>query len=150
MAVPGPGPSPPGRVLARRRATSLSLRARRRAAANQQARRGSGGSRRAAWAAMEDVCAKFVSQKISKTRWRPLPAAALQPPDLFATGSWDNEVAGGRARWRGACFPLVGGTCGGTYCPLGPLSLRVERAGARRERCPSRRSLGYALRALHP
>uniref|UniRef100_A0A8D0EY39 Nucleoporin 43 n=1 Tax=Strix occidentalis caurina TaxID=311401 RepID=A0A8D0EY39_STROC len=40
---------------------------------------------------MEDVCAKFVSQKISKTRWRPLPAAALQPPDLFATGSWDNE-----------------------------------------------------------
>ncbi|NXC18029.1 NUP43 protein, partial [Corythaeola cristata] len=41
--------------------------------------------------AMEDVCAKFVSQKISKTRWRPLPAAALQPPDLFATGSWDNE-----------------------------------------------------------
>ncbi|NXF18954.1 NUP43 protein, partial [Rhodinocichla rosea] len=41
--------------------------------------------------AMEDVSAKFVSQKISRTRWRPLPAAALQPPDLFATGSWDNE-----------------------------------------------------------
>lgn len=43
--------------------------------------------------AMEEVCARFVSQKISKARWRPLPAAALQPPDLFATGSWDNEVA---------------------------------------------------------
>ncbi|NXR58640.1 NUP43 protein, partial [Rhadina sibilatrix] len=41
--------------------------------------------------AMEDVSAKFVSQKISRTRWRPLPAAALQPPDIFATGSWDNE-----------------------------------------------------------
>ncbi|NXP06318.1 NUP43 protein, partial [Thinocorus orbignyianus] len=41
--------------------------------------------------AMEEVCAKFVSQKISKTRWRPLPAAALHAPDLFATGSWDNE-----------------------------------------------------------
>ncbi|RMC12945.1 hypothetical protein DUI87_10472 [Hirundo rustica rustica] len=40
---------------------------------------------------MEDVSAKFVSQKISRTRWRPLPAAALQPPDIFATGSWDNE-----------------------------------------------------------
>ncbi|POI23676.1 hypothetical protein CIB84_012576 [Bambusicola thoracicus] len=40
---------------------------------------------------MEEVCARFVSQKISKARWRPLPAAALQPPDLFATGSWDNE-----------------------------------------------------------
>ncbi|XP_062428357.1 nucleoporin Nup43 [Rhea pennata] len=40
---------------------------------------------------MEDVCAKFVSQKISKARWRPLPAGALQLPDVFATGSWDNE-----------------------------------------------------------
>ncbi|NXU51629.1 NUP43 protein, partial [Turnix velox] len=42
--------------------------------------------------AMEEVCAKFVSQKISKTRWRPLPAAAaIHAPDVFATGSWDNE-----------------------------------------------------------
>uniref|UniRef100_A0A8C7A097 Nucleoporin 43 n=1 Tax=Nothoprocta perdicaria TaxID=30464 RepID=A0A8C7A097_NOTPE len=40
---------------------------------------------------MEDVCAKFVSQKVSKARWRPPPAAALRPPDCFATGSWDNE-----------------------------------------------------------
>uniref|UniRef100_A0A8D2LYN5 Nucleoporin 43 n=1 Tax=Varanus komodoensis TaxID=61221 RepID=A0A8D2LYN5_VARKO len=40
---------------------------------------------------MEDVSAKYVSQKVSKTRWRPVPAAALQPPEVFATGSWDNE-----------------------------------------------------------
>lgn len=45
-------------------------------------------------AAMEEVSARFVAQKISKARWRPLPAAALQPPDIFATGSWDNEVSG--------------------------------------------------------
>lgn len=34
---------------------------------------------------------KFVSQKISKTRWRPVPSASLQQPKVFATGSWDNE-----------------------------------------------------------
>lgn len=137
----GPGPSPPGRAHVRRRAPILSLRARRRAAANQQVRRGAGGSRRAAGAAMEDVCAKFVSQKISKTRWRPLPADALQAPDLFATGSWDNEVAGGRARRRGASFPPERGTGGGAPRPLGPLRLRrfawESGAGACRERCPS-------------
>lgn len=119
----GPGPSPPGLAGGVRRAPRLSLRARRRAAANQRARGGaggSGGSRRAAGAAMEEVCAKFVSQKISKTRWRPLPAAALQPPDIFATGSWDNEVAGGRAWSCGASFPPGRGTGG----RLGPPSLR--------------------------
>ncbi|XP_018421147.1 PREDICTED: nucleoporin Nup43 [Nanorana parkeri] len=40
---------------------------------------------------MENIKARFVSQKISKTRWRPEPASSLQPPDLFAVGSWDNE-----------------------------------------------------------
>ncbi|XP_053238121.1 nucleoporin Nup43 [Podarcis raffonei] len=40
---------------------------------------------------MEDVVAKYVSQKVSKARWRPVSAAALQPPEVFATGSWDNE-----------------------------------------------------------
>uniref|UniRef100_A0A8D0GWC2 Nucleoporin Nup43 n=1 Tax=Sphenodon punctatus TaxID=8508 RepID=A0A8D0GWC2_SPHPU len=40
---------------------------------------------------MEDFAAKFVSQKINKTRWLPVPAAALQPPEVFATRSWDNE-----------------------------------------------------------
>ncbi|XP_068135617.1 nucleoporin Nup43 [Hyperolius riggenbachi] len=40
---------------------------------------------------MESMIAKFVSQKISKTRWRPVSASCLQQPDLFAAGSWDNE-----------------------------------------------------------
>ncbi|XP_030053921.1 nucleoporin Nup43 [Microcaecilia unicolor] len=40
---------------------------------------------------MEKFNAKFVSQKISKSRWRPVPSASLLLPDLFATGSWDNE-----------------------------------------------------------
>uniref|UniRef100_A0A3B5MK75 Nucleoporin 43 n=1 Tax=Xiphophorus couchianus TaxID=32473 RepID=A0A3B5MK75_9TELE len=35
--------------------------------------------------------AKYVSQKISKTRWRPVSYSSLQQPDIFATGSWDNE-----------------------------------------------------------
>uniref|UniRef100_A0A3Q2DG96 Nucleoporin 43 n=1 Tax=Cyprinodon variegatus TaxID=28743 RepID=A0A3Q2DG96_CYPVA len=35
--------------------------------------------------------ATYVSQKISKTRWRPVSYSALQQPDIFATGSWDNE-----------------------------------------------------------
>ena len=41
---------------------------------------------------MEEIYAKFVSQKISKTRWRPLPPGSLQTAETFATGSWDNEV----------------------------------------------------------
>lgn len=47
-----------------------------------------------AWVAlsMEEIYAKFVSQKISKTRWRPLPPGSLQTAETFATGSWDNEV----------------------------------------------------------
>ncbi|XP_063773588.1 nucleoporin Nup43 [Pseudophryne corroboree] len=40
---------------------------------------------------MENMVAKFVSQKISKTRWRPVSASSLQQPDVFAAGSWDNE-----------------------------------------------------------
>ncbi|KAL7987690.1 hypothetical protein Chor_006609 [Crotalus horridus] len=40
---------------------------------------------------MEDIVGKYVSQKISKTRWRPVSATALQSPEIFATGSWDNE-----------------------------------------------------------
>lgn len=41
---------------------------------------------------MESVNAKYVSQKISKTRWRPVSHSSLQQPDIFVTGSWDNEV----------------------------------------------------------
>ncbi|NP_001016144.1 nucleoporin Nup43 [Xenopus tropicalis] len=41
---------------------------------------------------MDDkFAAKFVSHKISRTRWRPVSASSLQQPDVFATGSWDNE-----------------------------------------------------------
>lgn len=40
---------------------------------------------------MEEIDAKFVSQKIHKTRWRPLPPGSLQTVETFATGSWDNE-----------------------------------------------------------
>uniref|UniRef100_A0A3Q3FTZ5 Nucleoporin 43 n=1 Tax=Labrus bergylta TaxID=56723 RepID=A0A3Q3FTZ5_9LABR len=40
---------------------------------------------------MDNVNAKYVSQKISKTRWRPVSYSSLQHADVFATGSWDNE-----------------------------------------------------------
>uniref|UniRef100_A0A2K6PJI9 Uncharacterized protein n=1 Tax=Rhinopithecus roxellana TaxID=61622 RepID=A0A2K6PJI9_RHIRO len=40
---------------------------------------------------MEEIYVKFVSQKISKTRWRPLPPGSLQTVETFATESWDNE-----------------------------------------------------------
>ncbi|CAL9691811.1 unnamed protein product [Knipowitschia caucasica] len=40
---------------------------------------------------MDGTVAKYVSQKISKTRWRPVSHANLQQPEVFATGSWDNE-----------------------------------------------------------
>nr|XP_057912868.1 nucleoporin Nup43 [Doryrhamphus excisus] len=40
---------------------------------------------------MDGVNAKYVSQKISKTRWRPVSHSSLQQPDVFATGAWDNE-----------------------------------------------------------
>ncbi|KTF71978.1 hypothetical protein cypCar_00050222, partial [Cyprinus carpio] len=39
-----------------------------------------------------DPIAKYISQKISKTRWRPISPALLQRPEVFATGSWDNEA----------------------------------------------------------
>uniref|UniRef100_A0A8C1UJM9 Nucleoporin 43 n=1 Tax=Cyprinus carpio TaxID=7962 RepID=A0A8C1UJM9_CYPCA len=38
-----------------------------------------------------DPTAKYISQKISRTRWRPVPAGLLQQPEVFAAGSWDNE-----------------------------------------------------------
>ncbi|XP_004083832.1 nucleoporin Nup43 [Oryzias latipes] len=40
---------------------------------------------------MESINAKYVSQKISKTRWCPVSYSSLQQPEVFATGSWDNE-----------------------------------------------------------
>ena len=34
----------------------------------------------------------FVSQKISKIRWKHTSKHALEGSDCFATGSWDDEV----------------------------------------------------------
>ncbi|KAM4694525.1 nucleoporin Nup43 [Discoglossus pictus] len=55
---------------------------------------------------MEDKVAKFVSQKISKTRWRPISASTLQQPDVFATGSWDNEENKVSLWSSGDCGPM--------------------------------------------
>lgn len=41
---------------------------------------------------MADIRVKFVSQKISKVRWRPSENQALPNSDVFASGSWDDEV----------------------------------------------------------
>ncbi len=35
---------------------------------------------------------KFVGQKISKVRWKPQPSGAIASSDVFASGSWDDEV----------------------------------------------------------
>ena len=43
--------------------------------------------------AMAESVAKFVSQKISKIRWRPTSKQVLSESDVFATGSWDNYVS---------------------------------------------------------
>ncbi|XP_070568783.1 nucleoporin Nup43-like isoform X2 [Ptychodera flava] len=40
---------------------------------------------------MADPVVKFVSQKISKIRWRPRAQQGLQASDVFASGSWDDE-----------------------------------------------------------
>ncbi|XP_029652632.1 nucleoporin Nup43-like [Octopus sinensis] len=40
---------------------------------------------------MADMNVKFISQKISKIRWKPVGASSLQKPNLFVTGSWDDE-----------------------------------------------------------
>lgn len=40
---------------------------------------------------MESTNAKYVSQKVSSTRWRPVSSSTLQQPDVFAVGSWDNQ-----------------------------------------------------------
>uniref|UniRef100_UPI00398E4C0B nucleoporin Nup43 n=1 Tax=Pristiophorus japonicus TaxID=55135 RepID=UPI00398E4C0B len=34
---------------------------------------------------------RYVSQKISRSRWRPVSGSRLQAPECFATGSWDAE-----------------------------------------------------------
>ena len=37
---------------------------------------------------------KFVGQKISKVRWKPQPSDAIGSSDVFASGSWDDQVSG--------------------------------------------------------
>ncbi|XP_077868555.1 nucleoporin Nup43-like [Saccoglossus kowalevskii] len=40
---------------------------------------------------MADTVVKFVSQKVSKIRWRPVSHQGLQSSDVFVAGSWDDE-----------------------------------------------------------
>ncbi|ESO85758.1 hypothetical protein LOTGIDRAFT_221179 [Lottia gigantea] len=41
---------------------------------------------------MEELNLKFVSQKISKIKWQPVPKQSLKVADTFVTGSWDDDV----------------------------------------------------------
>lgn len=41
---------------------------------------------------MADIRATFVSQKVSKIRWKNIVKNSLEGPDTFVTGSWDDEV----------------------------------------------------------
>ncbi|KAF4024654.1 hypothetical protein G4228_016660 [Cervus hanglu yarkandensis] len=72
---------------------------------------------------MEEIYAKFVSQKISKTRWRPLPPGSLQTAETFATGSWDNETLSVSQQWTAAHYHTGPGSpscsnapCTGVVC----------------------------------
>ena len=40
-----------------------------------------------------EINVKFVSQKVSKVRWRPRAKQSIQPSDIFASGSWDDDVS---------------------------------------------------------
>lgn len=35
---------------------------------------------------------KYVGHKVSKVQWKPLPSGSIQSSDIFASGSWDDEV----------------------------------------------------------
>ena len=39
-----------------------------------------------------EAVAKYVGYKISRVRWKPQPSGAILSSQLFATGSWDDEV----------------------------------------------------------
>ncbi|XP_013399806.1 nucleoporin Nup43-like [Lingula anatina] len=51
---------------------------------------------------MAEVNAKFISQKISKIRWRPTSQKGLEQSDTFVTGSWDNGAANKVCLWTQA------------------------------------------------
>ena len=36
---------------------------------------------------------KYVGQKVSKVRWKPQPSGAIGSSDVFASGSWNDEVS---------------------------------------------------------
>uniref|UniRef100_UPI00358FECB8 nucleoporin Nup43 n=1 Tax=Myxine glutinosa TaxID=7769 RepID=UPI00358FECB8 len=46
------------------------------------------------------VFAKVVAQKVSKVRWQPGSEAVRQVPDVFATGSWDDEAHNRVSLWK--------------------------------------------------
>lgn len=72
---------------------------------------------------MESINAKYVSQKISKTRWRPVSQATLQQPDIFVTGSWDNEVG----KCRRMLFSVVIITYFVKYCPGNVYNIHLRK-----------------------
>ena len=37
--------------------------------------------------------AKFVSMKVNKVRWRSKSKQFIKEPDVFAAGSWNNDVS---------------------------------------------------------
>ena len=41
-----------------------------------------------------EVCLEvtYVGQKISKVCWKPQPPGAIASSEIFASGSWDDEV----------------------------------------------------------
>lgn len=58
----------------------------------EKIRHRSGCSRHVQILKMADIRATFVSQKISKIRWKNIVKNSLEGPDTFVTGSWDDEV----------------------------------------------------------
>uniref|UniRef100_A0A8C4RC49 Nucleoporin 43 n=1 Tax=Eptatretus burgeri TaxID=7764 RepID=A0A8C4RC49_EPTBU len=46
------------------------------------------------------VFAKVVTQKVSKVRWQPGNEAVCRVPDVFATGSWDDEAKNRVSLWK--------------------------------------------------
>ena len=39
-----------------------------------------------------DPVVKYVTGKVSKVRWKPLPSGSIGSSDVFVSGSWDEEV----------------------------------------------------------
>ena len=42
--------------------------------------------------AADDPVVKYVGHKVSKVQWKPLPSGSIQSSEIFASGSWDDEV----------------------------------------------------------